>query len=248
MGKLKQWIALTVVASLALLAAGWFLLISPKRATAAEVRTQTAATVAATDQMKTQLSVLKGQASKLPDEQAKLDAASAKIPADLGMPDLLRLLAAAATSSGVELVSVSPAALAPVAGAVAAPAAATAADTDEAAAPSAAPTAPAGAAGAGSLNSANVSMNVVGSYFRVQQFLVALEDLPRAVRVSNLTLAPGGAAGPGAADAGAQALTTTITGQVYVAVGRTPLAPVTLPGAPRSADAPKPTPAASPTG
>jgi type II secretory pathway pseudopilin PulG len=42
MDKLKQWVVLTVVGCMAVLAAGWFLLISPKKAEAADLVAQTA--------------------------------------------------------------------------------------------------------------------------------------------------------------------------------------------------------------
>ena len=43
MDKLKQWVALTVVGCLGIMAAGWFLLVSPKRTEAAEIREQAVA-------------------------------------------------------------------------------------------------------------------------------------------------------------------------------------------------------------
>ena len=78
-----------------------------------------------------------------------------------------------------------------------------------------------------------ITINAVGDYFNIAQFLTALEELPRALRVSNLTLAPG--TGPASqdptADSGSPRLTSTITGSVFMATGP----PAAAPGAPPSA-------------
>ena len=248
MDKLKQWVALTVVGCMAVLAAGWFLLISPKKAEAADLVAQTATQEATNDGLRTQLEVLKAQAKDLPKKQAELARVQAKIPDNPALPTLIRALTSAASASGVELVSVTPGAPVAVAAAVTAtpptpvPAAEGAA---AAAAPAdgAAPAAPAaaGAAGtptavapAGTLAAIPLGINVVGGYFEVAQFLSEIEQLPRALRVTALTVAPGlsPVAGPNAA-AGAPAdgrsITTTITGSVYLAANRPPVAAVVAP-------------------
>ena len=63
-----------------------------------------------------------------------------------------------------------------------------------------------------------VTITVVGGYFQVQGMLSRLEALPRAYRVTNLTVAPGAAA----ADADANpddgsSLESVITGEVFMA-------------------------------
>jgi type IV pilus assembly protein PilO len=250
MDKLKQWVLLTVVGCLAVLAAGWFLLISPKKAEATDLVAQTAAQEAANDGLRTQLQVLKAQAKDLPKKQADLARVATKIPDNPAMPSLIRALTAAATSAGVELISVTPgvpvAVEAPVGAAPVAPAAAQAVPAPAAAAPAgpvvpgtapAAPgTTPAGAP-AGALATIPLSINVIGGYFEVSQFLADLEGLPRALRVTNLTLAPGtsptAVVTAGAATAPAvpdgRTLTTTITGSVFLAANRPPAAAVVAP-------------------
>ena len=108
MDKLKQWIVLTVVGCMAVLAAGWFLLISPKKAEAADLVAQTASQEATNDGLRTQLEVLKAQAKDLPKKQAELARVQAKIPDDPALPTLIRALTGAAADAGVELVSVTP--------------------------------------------------------------------------------------------------------------------------------------------
>jgi hypothetical protein len=75
---------------------------------------------------------------------------------------------------------------------------------------------------------------VVGGYFEVSQFLAELEQLPRALRVTGLTVAPGasptaGTSAPAGAATDGRSLTTTITGSVYLATNRPPVAAVVAP-------------------
>jgi Tfp pilus assembly protein PilO len=236
MEKLKQWVALTILGCLAITAAGWFLLVSPKRAEAEQLRADTAAQEQANATLRTQLEVLQAQAKDLPKKQADLARVAAKIPDNPALPALIRALTAASTSAGVELVSVTPGAPALVVPAAAAPGAAPA-PADPAAAP-AAPGQPAAVpvTPAGSLAGIPVAINVVGGYFEVSQFMANLEELPRALRVTNLALAPGSAPGEEGAAAAAAAqtgrsLTTTITGSVYMAANRPQATSVVAPTA-----------------
>jgi Tfp pilus assembly protein PilO len=195
MDKLKQWVALAVVASVLIVAAGWFLAISPKRAEAEELRVQASDQLATNQMLETQLQMLKAQAKELPKEQAKLAAVSAKIPSDPALPGLVRALLEAAANSGVELVSVAPGTPELLVVAAPAPVEAPAEGQTTPATDPAAPVDPAAAAApggtAGQLARIPVAINVVGHYFEVQQFMSALEQLPRALRVDNLSLTPG---------------------------------------------------------
>lgn len=262
MDKLKQWVALTAVACLAVAAAGWFLLVSPKRAQAAELRAQAAEQVNQNAQARTRLQVLKAQAKDLPKEQAKLAAVAAKIPDNPALPGLVRSLLEAATSAGVELVSITPgqpAAVTPKAGAPGAPAAAAPLPAAPSATPSAAapasptggsslsPSAKAPGSQAGTLAHIPVSLNVVGDYFEIQQFLAAVENLPRAMRVAEIQMAPGASpvnkTANDAAVKNGRSLTATIKGDVFMAVNRSAAAPVSVPAA---AAPPAPATAAAP--
>ena len=62
MDKMKQFVVMTVVASVAILALGYNFLVAPKKATANDLRAQTDAQVSANAQLRTELTVLKGQA------------------------------------------------------------------------------------------------------------------------------------------------------------------------------------------
>jgi Tfp pilus assembly protein PilO len=238
--KLKQWVALTILGCLAITAAGWFLLVSPKRAEAAQLRADTETQEQANATLRTQLTVLQAQAKDLPKKQADLARVAAKIPDNPALPALIRALTAASTAAGVQLISVTPGApalVAPPVGAEPAAAAPAAAPADPAAAP-AAPSDPAAAAvgPAGSLAGIPLAINVVGGYFEVAQFMASLEELPRALRVTDLALAQGSSpneqgAGAAAAAESGRSLTTTITGSVYMAANRPQATAVVAPTA-----------------
>lgn len=176
MDKVKQWVVLTLVGVLGVLAAGWMLLVSPTRAEAAELRAQADLQVQANEQLEDQLAVLAAQAEDLPAQQAALAALAERIPASAAQPALLRALAAAAADADLQLISVAPGPLAPVV--------ATAAAAGTAQSPP--------AAGTGSaLLGMPLTIQVAGSYVQVEQYVALLENLPRALRISTLTLTPG---------------------------------------------------------
>ncbi|MGB8649505.1 MAG: hypothetical protein WCD35_02465 [Mycobacteriales bacterium] len=231
MDKLKQWVALTVVGVLAVGAGGWFLVISPKRSEAADVRSRVEQEANANNSLQTQLVMLKAQQKNLPQQQAKLAAAAAKIPDNPSLPSLIRALSKAADDTGVELVSLSPGMPTAVA---AAPGAA--AVQPAGAAPAGAAAAPSGASassigsGAGTLQSISVTLNIAGGYFQAEQFFDRLENLSRAFKVTNFTMAPGGSPlkpAAGAASA-SNSLTVAINGSVYMASGRTSTVPTAV--------------------
>jgi Tfp pilus assembly protein PilO len=239
MDKLKQWVALTVVACLAIVAAGWFLLVAPKRSEAADLRAQAEEQVAANAKLHGDLQVLKAQAKDLPKEQAKLAAVTAKIPSDPALPGLVRSLLEAADGAGVELVSITPgapaviAAPAPVAAPVEDDAAAQQGpDANGAGAEAAAAAAP---SPAGQLAGIPLAVEVVGEYFEIQQFFGAVEELTRAIRVESLQMAPGESPAATNPDADAVAegrrLTATVTGFAYMAAHRPEPITATVPGA-----------------
>ena len=225
MDKLKQWVALTVVGVLAVLAAGWFLVVSPKRSAAADLRTQAATQQQGNMGLRAQLATLKAQAKDLPQKQAALAAVAAKVPDNPALPSLIRALSKAADDAGVELVSLAPSAPVPATGAAAAAAAPpTAAKTG-----TTLTTAPAGSA-AGTLQQIALTINVIGGYFQVEQFFDRLENLTRALKVGGFTMLPGTsptkkvdlAAVPVATDPG-KVLNTQVNALVYMSSNRTPV-------------------------
>ncbi|MCW2713545.1 MAG: hypothetical protein JWN88_592 [Frankiales bacterium] len=228
MDKLKQLVALALVVSLGILAAGWFLLVSPKKSEADATRDQAEQQDAANRQLEVQLKQLQAQAKDLPKKQADIARVAAKIPDNPSLPSLIRAVTAASVASGVEFVSITPSA--PKATAAAVPSAAVAAP---ARAQSTSGTAPAKATG--ELYGIPVDLEVVGSYLDIAQFLAALEDMPRAMRVTNVALAPGvSASDKGGADStkatDGSSLVLTLTGEVFMATNRPAATAVVVPG------------------
>ena len=217
MDKLKQWVALAVLGVLVVLAAGWFLLISPKRSEAADIALQASDKQSSNAVLRTKLALLKSQAKGLPAQQAKLAVVAAKIPDNPALPALIRALDAAAASTDVELVSLSPSPPTAVAAPVAAPVAGAAR-----------------AAAANTLQQVALSLNVAGGYFQVEQFLNRLENLQRAFKVNGFSLAPGAnPLKPGTASANqvGKTLNASITGQVFLVPAAVSIVP-TIPVAP----------------
>ncbi|MDP9183045.1 MAG: type 4a pilus biogenesis protein PilO [Actinomycetota bacterium] len=231
--KMKQWVALTVVGCLAVLAAGWFLLVSPKRSEAAAVRADVDSQNSTNAGLQTQLAMLKAQAKTLPQQQAKLARVAAKIPDNPALPALIRALSKAADDAGVELISIGPGTPLPVAPAAAAAVTPTAGSTSAGASTSSAPKAPttlssgsSAAATAGVLNAIPLSINVVGGYFQLEQFFDRLENLARATKVTGFSFSPGtnpmkkvSGTATATSDSG-KVLSSTVTASVYMAVGR----------------------------
>ena len=189
MTRIQQWAAGTVVALLLIVAAGWFLAISPQKHKVSNLGTQSAGQEQANSNLKTKLAELTTQMSAVPSEEAAVAAVTQKIPTDPEMPNYVRALTTIAGQTGVDLISVAPsvpvtvnvaAAAAPVAAAT--PSASTAAATGAAVAP---------AAPAVNLQAIPVSLTVQGGYFQIQQFTAALQRLARSTVVTTVSIAPG---------------------------------------------------------
>jgi Tfp pilus assembly protein PilO len=196
MAKVQQWAVLTALGVLAVLAAGWFLLVSPQRADAAALRLQAEQQQSANAALRTGLAVLSEQAKKLPQQRAALTAVAAKIPDNPALPPLIRALTVAGERADVEFISVVP-------------------GPPVAVSPTGATTLP--AAGASPLMSIPVTVNVAGGYYEIEQYLAALESLPRTFRVTTVAITPGvGPTGGAQVDLNdGRHLTAAITGQVY---------------------------------
>jgi|SRR5947209_237952 len=217
MNKTRQWAMLTAVACLAVLAAGWFLVVKPQRAHATSLRSQAAGVAASNDKLRSQVGQLRQQQQDLPAQQKLLSQIATKIPDNPALPGLIRQLSAAADGAGVDLISLAPSA--PTV-ATTAPGAVTAAGAGATAATTAgaSSTSPA----ASPLASIPITVQVQGSYFNIEQFFSAVESLNRAMLVGGFTLTP--ASGTG----GSAASSTAPAGATGAASGAPSLAPGTL--------------------
>ncbi len=232
MDKVQQWVTLAALTAVVLVTGGWFLLISPQRGEAAQLREQATARHATNDQLTAQLAVLRQKAEGLSEQQAQLADAAVKIPSEAALPALLRTLTGSARSAGVELVTVTPGSAVPLSSE-----AAPAAPADPAAPGDGAAAAQPAAAAA--VSAIPLTINVVGDFYEVEQLLVELEDLPRALRVTGLSVTPGASptekADASLAESG-RSLSTAITAQVYVAAAPTaPAAGASTAAAPAAA-------------
>lgn len=233
MSKLRNLVAVGALAAVALLSAGWFLLVSPQRSQAAALRTDADGVRSSTSSLQTQLAMLRAQAKNLPAQRAKLQAIAAKVPNNPAEPALVRALTKAADAAGVELISIAPATPAVISAPVAAAPA------------GAAPAAGGVASPVTGLQVAAIALKIsaTGTYFELEQFQRNLENLSRALKSTTISLAPGGdsatstAAAPGAVAGGySGTLTAAIGATVYMTVER---AAAPLAGAGAAAPGPK---------
>jgi Tfp pilus assembly protein PilO len=222
MNKMRQWSMLTGLAVVVVLAAGWFLAVSPQRHHAADLRTQAATQASSNASLLAQVDQLKQQKQGLPAQQRLLDQIAAKVPDNPALPALIRELSTAANAAGVDLVSMAPSP--PVAVTASAPTAPVAATTGTTG--TTAGTTPAVGTAVTPLNQIQVSLNVKGSYFNVESFFAAVEKIKRAMRVTGFSIAPGAtssststssstAGSPSVTQLPPDTLTATITALVY---------------------------------
>ncbi|MDQ1620415.1 MAG: hypothetical protein QOE19_2984 [Actinomycetota bacterium] len=170
MTQARRWSLLAAVTAVAVLAAGWFLLLSPKRGEAAELRTQTAASEQANLQLRSKLEQLKALAPELPKREAEFAAIRRQIPDNPALPELIRQLTAAAEKSGADLVALAP-------------------ETPKVLTPASAPVAAGTTAPAGEqLYQVPLKVQLEGSYSQLEDFVERLEKLRRVMLVTSFTL------------------------------------------------------------
>lgn len=227
----RKWSLLASVLVLAILAAGWFLLVSPRRGEAATLRGESVSQEEANARLLQQLSVLKAQQADLPQQRAKLAVMRQQIPSNPALPTLVRSLTAAGRKVGVSIDTMAPAVPVPVVVATPVAPAVTTTTTDTtteagteadagAAAVPAVPVAPP----APSLFQIPLTLNVTGSYFELEQFINRLEKLKRSYLVTGFTVTA--ASGAASADDAAAAADGTAAGDLTLALqGRVYLAP-----------------------
>ena len=108
MSRRQQLIIGCAVLCVAILAASWFLVASPRRANVAEVKAQAQTQEDANRQLQVKVTMLQGVAAKLPAQQARAQQLSSKIPADPALVSLIRQLSTAASTANVQLTGISP--------------------------------------------------------------------------------------------------------------------------------------------
>ena len=207
MTRTRVWSILTAVVVVALLAAGWFLLIAPKRSKVAELDAERAAAEQRSATVQMQIDALKEKARALPQQRRRLEAFAVKLPVDVQLPTIVRTLSALGRDAGTDVTVITP--QRPVA-------------PNEAGGPTAAPATSSGtaAAPAGKSGYAVVPLSVTvrGSYVQIERFLSGLETTPRAFLVNVLSIQP--ATDVTSASDGGVALEATLTTSAFVASAR----------------------------
>jgi len=201
MEKMRQWTILTALGVVGVMAAGWFLLVSPQRSHASQLRGDAAGIEQSTGSLQAQIAQLKQQQKGETAQQRRLMQIAEQIPDNPQLPALIRELSVAAHDAGVSLDSLAPSA----------PALVTTTATGG--------TAAAGSAASAPLAQIPVTIAVTGSYFNIETFMRELEHLDRALMSTGLTVA---AATGDTSTSGAGAAPNALTGQIQAVVFESP--------------------------
>jgi Tfp pilus assembly protein PilO len=197
-GATTKWYAGAAAASVAVLGAGWFLLVSPQQTTAADITAQTQNVVQQNLAAEQQIAALKAEFKDLPQLQSQVAAIRTKIPQAPQEPALIRAISTAASKAGLTLDSMTfqvPQAI--VGGGAAAP---TTGGLNAFSTP-------------GQVSQVGVTMQLKGSFADTRLFLNSLESMQRAMLITGVDIARGGQS----TEAGSEGLSTTLTARVFMA-------------------------------
>lgn len=192
--------AVLVGVAFVLLVVLWFVfMFRPNQARISELRDQQTATQQEIDMLEGELTRLQGLRDREPELQAELLRLQDALPLDPRLPDFILQIHEAANLAGVDFLSITPSL--------------PAAFTPPADAP--APPQP--------LQAVSVTISTTGRYFALEDFIIRIERLRRAVRINSFTLAPGGGEDPPGASP-----TLSVSFQMQMFVGGVP-APAAAP-------------------
>lgn len=180
-------------ATVAVLAGGWFGLISPAMAHHGELTAQTEASESSSSSMRARLPVLRAQLDGIAPRVDELRTLGERVTATIDQPVLLEQLRAIAAASGIDGVRNVEVGLPSMVTAPAAPTSPVSAEgmTAEDTAAAADPDDPLGTpppSAAAVLASYNVTMEVRGSQAQVRDFLTGLQQAPRLVVVTSSSM------------------------------------------------------------
>lgn len=211
----------------------YFVLWRPTQNKVSELQRQQQQARDERSQLQAQLQRLRDLQQQEPKFRAQLARLQDALPGDPRLPDFILQVQESASLAGIDWLTVSPSLPSPF--------------TPQAG------SAPPPTAG-GQLQAINVAITTTGKYFEVEDFLVRLERLRRAMRIVSISMAPGGATGE--PSSGSPTLSVSFSLQMFVlsasatsATGATPAptapaSPTPSPaGAPTASPAPTPTPA-----
>jgi type IV pilus assembly protein PilO len=188
------------VGIVAILAAGWFLLVSGKRSEVKNLNSRAAAQASTNHGLQNQIKKLQSEKKDLPKQKALLGKLQVQLPNNPALPTLVRDLSRAADEAGVNLLSIAPeppAALAVSAASSTAssPRVSNRTVVDQPSRPARTAVAP-----VSDLQFIGLQIHIAGGYFQTERFLAAIEDLKRVTLVNTVELdradTPGDAPSP----------------------------------------------------
>ena len=201
----RRWLIATVFVCLVIALLGWFLVISPTNGRAASASEELTQIQDRTASLQQKAASLTKQSEELDAKRNELQTLSEKLPDDAGVAQILNQISSASARAGVTVNSFTPGAPTPLVAPV--PAAAATADTSgsEGDTPSAAPS----AAPVSKLSYVPVTIAVEGTPTQVSAFVTNLENITRAMLITNLDLT---------SSAGEQGstLTANIQGRIFM--------------------------------
>ena len=168
----QRWYAGAAAASVAVLAAGYFLLVSPQPSNASDISAQAATVEQANAAAQQQVEALKAQYQDLPALQSQVAVIRTRLPQSPEEPTLLRTISALAKSSGVKLASIG-------------------VQT---------PVAVAAVAGGAQVSQLPLSLDVTGTFANTRLFLNGIEGMQRSMLVTSINISRATTPGSGNAD------------------------------------------------
>lgn len=163
--------AILVGAGFLLLVLVWFFVgFRPQQDRINELRDQQEQTEQEIQNLQAQLERLQELQRMEPQLRAQASRLQDALPADPRLPDFILQVQDAANLAGIDFLSISP-------------------SLPSAFTP---PGDGGGGQGGGDLQAINVSVQTTGRFFALEDFIIRLERLPRAVRIDNFSLSPGG--------------------------------------------------------
>jgi Tfp pilus assembly protein PilO len=198
-GTSQRWMLGAALVSVLLLMAGWFLLVTPQRSSAEQIRTDAEAQAAANVRAEAEIASLKAQYKDLPSLQKEEAQIRSRIPETPNMPALLRTLSTNAKTAGVTLVSVSPSNPVPM----------NQSGTNGGG----------GLSDPGQVSQIPVVIQVTGPFANMQLFLNSIEQMKRSMLVVSLDITR---ATDESTTAATNILSAQISGRVFIANPGTP--------------------------
>ena len=209
----RMWRVGGIAAAVLLLVGAWFALISPTMQKAAALDVETASQQAASEQLRSRISLLKKQSEELPAQEAILAEIQQRMPPTVALPTLIRNLTTVAKNANVIVASVTPGRPTPIAAPVVAvppppdTESSSADDSADSSTDAPEPVAPA----TPQVQAVSLNISACGTFAQLRNYLREVESMQRVAMVSSVSIARG-SCGEGAAE---DDLTATITANVF---------------------------------